>query len=288
MKTMPRVRRRWRLLFCLAGVAIAAAPTATHAETIQYPIVSETQLDNRDPTSNFGAGTSAKVVVNGMDGSVARAVFQIPAAVWDTPGSILSAKVWFYAWSDETMERDVRLYPLARGFVEGTGKGAQTNDGATWLTYDGIQAWTTPGGDYNPSVWVDAVKPSEGFGWFSWDITDPSLWDNPDLRAFGALLRLSDESDPGYPDMPRAPLSTHESTAYPHPYVEVTAIPEPGACVMLLTGGVLVAGMVLVARRRSSAVAGDAAGRPYRSPAGGTRLFPAVHCRQPEEVANCG
>jgi len=229
------------------GAATTFAANAALADIVQYAITSDTQLDSRDPAFNFGLSTSAKVVVNGTDGSIARAVFQIPDEVWDTPGTIVSAKVYFYVWNDQTLGRDVRLHPLTQEFVEGSGKGSATGDGATWLTRDGANAWNTAGGDYDPLVGVDAIKPSEGFGWFTWDIT--SLWNDTNLRSFGAILKMSDESDPEYPNQPRAPLTSSESTQYPCPYVEVSSVPEPGSGMLFLAGNALLVGLILRRRR---------------------------------------
>ena len=236
-------RRSWCLLWSLVGAAAMVPATAARADVMQYSILSDAQLDSRDATFNYGASTSVKVVVSGTDGSLSRAVFQIPSAVWDTPGIVVSAKVYFYVWNDQTLGRDVRLHPLTQGFVEGTGKGAATGDGATWLSYDGTNLWNTAGGDYDALVGVDAVKPSEGFGWFTWDIT--ALWNDPNLRSFGGILKMSDESDPGYPNQPRAPLSSSESTQYPHPYVEVTSVPEPCSGILFLAGSILMVGVIL-------------------------------------------
>jgi hypothetical protein len=235
---------RWWCLMCSLFGTAAMAPAATaYADMMQYPILSDAQLDSRDATSNFGASTSVKVVVNGTDGSLSRAVFQIPSAVWDTAGIVVSAKVYFYVWDDQTLGRDVRLHPLTQGFVEGTGTGSVTGDGATWLSYDGTNLWNAAGGDYDALVGVDAVKPSDDFGWFTWDIT--AMWNDPNLRSFGGILKMSDESDPGYPNQPRAPLSSSESTKYPHPYVEVTSVPEPCSGILFLAGSILMIGVIL-------------------------------------------
>ncbi len=72
------------------------------------------------------------------------------------------------------------------------------------------------GGDYDPGLYVDAF---ESTNWFSWDIT--ALWNNGDLRSFGAMLRMDDESDPGYANMPRAPLTSSDGPVNERPYVEV-------------------------------------------------------------------
>lgn len=237
MKRVVRSYWPWCWLSLLAGVAALGPATVIRAETIQYLITSDTQLDSQDPTANFGASTSAKVVVNGNNDTLARAIFQIPSAVWNQADSLASAKVYFYVWNDQTLGRNVQLCPLTRAFVEGTGTGSETADGATWLTYNGDNAWTTPGGDFDSAVAVDATVPADGFGWFTWDIT--SLWNNTDLRDNGAILMMSDETNPGYPNMPRAPFASSESMGYPRPYLEVTMVPEPGTWLMLLTGGVV-------------------------------------------------
>lgn len=111
------------------------------------------------------------------------------------------------------------LHPLIRGFAEGTGDGTPSGDGATWQTYDGTNWWTCTGGDYGCSVLVDADKLSN---WFSWDITP--LWNNTNLRSFGAMLMMNDESDPGYSNIPRAPFTSSDGPANERPYVEVTYV----------------------------------------------------------------
>jgi len=43
--------------------------------------------------------------------------------------------------------------------------------GATWTSYDGSHAWTTPGGDFTPSVlWSTTAGPAGGGG-YAWYIT---------------------------------------------------------------------------------------------------------------------
>jgi hypothetical protein len=190
-----------------------------HADpnTTIFNIDTDTYVDSRDPTYNFGVSTVAKVVVNGMDGSLTRVLFKLPDSLWSIPEDrLISAKIWFYVWYDQTGNRDVRLNPLTRGFVEGTGDGTPSGDGATWQTYDGTNSWTTAGGDYDANAFVDAVKSTN---WFSWDIT--ALWNNSNLQSLGAMLRMNDESNPGYPNMPRAPFTSSDGPANERPYIEV-------------------------------------------------------------------
>lgn len=46
---------------------------------------------------------------------------------------------------------DITVHQLTRSWVEGTKTGSGTADGATWKTYDGTNAWTNNGGDYDPT-----------------------------------------------------------------------------------------------------------------------------------------
>ena len=202
-----------------AGVLMLATPVeADIVETFAIDV--DTYIDSRVQTYDYGVATTAKVLVNGKDGSLARVLFKLPDSIWSiSEGQLLSAKVWFYVWMNRTAERTVTLYPLIRGFVEGTGDGTPSVDGATWQTYDGANWWRCTGGDYQCNISVDAT---ESTNWFSWDITP--LWDNTNLRSFGAMLAINDESDPGYPNMPRAPFTSSDGPANERPYVEVTYV----------------------------------------------------------------
>jgi len=199
-----------------AGLLMLATPVK--ANIVQtFAINVDTYIDSRSPTFNYGVATTAKVLVNGTDGSLARALFKLPDNIWSiSEDQLISAKVWFYVWMDRTAERTVTLHPLIRGFAEGTGDGTLSGDGATWQTCDGANLWTCTGGDYDCSVFVDADELSN---WFSWDIT--LLWNNTNLRSFGAMLKMNDESDPGYTNIPRAPFTSSDGPANERPYVEV-------------------------------------------------------------------
>lgn len=65
------------------------------------------------------------------------------------------------------LEVDCGAYPMlvlpsGDHFVEGTGLGSATGDGATWSTYDGSTSWTTAGGDYDAGFKSSfSIAPSE-------------------------------------------------------------------------------------------------------------------------------
>jgi hypothetical protein len=226
-------------LVVAAVASLVMSPGAWAGIVVQtYWIDVDTPMDSWSPTFNYGASTTDKVVVNGSNGSLVRALFELPASAWTIPPDqgLFSAKIYFYTWQNSTGSRTVELHPLTRSFVEGTGAGTLSGDGATWQTCDGTTPWTTAGGDYDAATFVRAT---ESANWFVWDIT--ALWNNADLRSHGALLRMDDESNPGASSMPRAPFTSAEGATNERPYIEVSYVPEPASLTLLGLVGLLAA-----------------------------------------------
>src|SRR5262249_21791262 len=59
---------------------------------------------------------------------------------------------------------------ITRSWVAGTGTGAGTPNGATWNTYDGVNAWPTAGVGYAATA-VASTPHSNSVGWVDWDVT---------------------------------------------------------------------------------------------------------------------
>ena len=202
----------------------------TLAAPLSLPIATDTFLDSRSPNVdlNFGSATTVKVIINNNvtgDGSASRGLFQLPPELGlYAPTDIASAKVFFYVWQDNTADLNITLYPLTRSFVEGSGNGTSPANGATWNTFDGTQAWTTPGGDFDTNFPVVGVKEpildeASHDRFFSWDIT-PLLADataRSNLLAHGALLQI-DEIPPPSAGTPRAPFTSSDDLAYTAAY----------------------------------------------------------------------
>ncbi|MFH0881322.1 MAG: hypothetical protein V2A34_16545, partial [Lentisphaerota bacterium] len=205
---------------------------------ISFPIVTDTFMDSRTSNTgkNYGAATTTKVLINSSDGSVCRGLFQLPSelSVYAT-SQIAKATVLFYVWQDNTTNLDITLFPLSHSFVEGTGNGTMTADGAAWNTYDGLNAWSNPGGDFDTNYPVVGVKekvldPDANDRFFSWDIT--ALLTNEtartELLAHGALLQI-DEVPPPASGMPRAPFTSSDDLSYAEtyrPHVELLVMPR--------------------------------------------------------------
>ena len=151
--------------------------------------------------------------------------FNSPPQLWTySPDRIVSAKVVFYVWQDNTGTRNVSLYPLTRSFAQGTGNGTYPPDGATWLTYDGTNPWTNLGGDFDSGWSVVGVKgpvldPDMNDRFFSWDITAllKTSTSRAELQNYGAMLRI-DETPVPTSGIPRAPFTSSYDPSYPPTY----------------------------------------------------------------------
>ena len=227
-----------RFPICVASLLVACA---AEAGQVHLPITTDAYVDSRSSNTgrNYGAATTVKTTISSTDGSVTRGLLQLPPeiALYDT-GQITRATVVFYVWQDNTEDRNVTLYPLARSFVEGTGNGAAPADGATWQTYDGTNAWTTPGGDFDTNFPIAAVKGpilDEDLHdrFFTWDIT-PLLTNETARTAlmnYGALLQIDEVPLPSS-GTPRAPFTSSDDPAYDaayRPHLELVVIPRTAA-----------------------------------------------------------
>jgi len=109
-----------------------------------------------------------------------------------TDTEIISANMKLYygdCEEGESVPLTITAYPLTRDWTEGTGTWEQFGvNGATWKTYDGNNAWDTPGGDYDDQKGVAATTPG-GYGWVTWDIKSIfQEWSDGTLDNHGLLL----------------------------------------------------------------------------------------------------
>lgn len=211
------------------GATVSQRPyvLATLAAPLSFPIATDTYLDSRSSNvaKNYGAATTVKVLINSSDASVCRGLFRLPPELeLYAAGEVAEAKLYFYLWQDNTTNLNVTLYPLTRPFVEGSGNGNGTADGATWNTSDGTNAWSVAGGDFDVNFPVAGVKenvldPDLHDRFFSWNIT--ALLTNAvarsNLLAHGALLMI-DEVPVPVTGMPRAPFTSSDDLSYAAAY----------------------------------------------------------------------
>jgi hypothetical protein len=99
-------------------------------------------------------------------------------------------KLWMY---NDGPNKDVQLnvHRITRDWEEGT-KGYHDN-GATWNTYDGVNSWNTPGGDFDPLIIASRIVKTQN-QYYSWDVTDLVIaWKQGSYENYGMILKGEDE-----------------------------------------------------------------------------------------------
>ena len=230
LQLLMKAGKRCCMKTSLIVLAVALVVPTVRALTIVTNIPTTTYVDSRvsNQTNNYGHAHTVKALIDNnvtSDGSVCRGLFQLPSLVWTySPDQIVSAKVVFYVWQDNTGTRNVSLYPLTRSFAQGTGNGTSPADGATWLTYDGVNSWANPGGDFDSGRSAVGVKgpvldPDMNDRFISWDITAllKTSTGRAELQNYGAMLRI-DETPVPATGLPRAPFTSSYDPSYPPAY----------------------------------------------------------------------
>ena len=146
---------------------------------------------------NLGAGPESDTTFKVFRGMIYFDVSAIPDDIL-----LLSAnmKLYYEGSYDENAQPGgvasqltVSAHKLENSWTEGTRIWGdnQIADGVTWITRDGTNQWTTPGGDYDDSAKVDATTPGN-YGWVTWDIVDFVLeWSEGTSDNHGLLLKVN-------------------------------------------------------------------------------------------------
>ncbi|MEV0427822.1 DNRLRE domain-containing protein [Micromonospora sp. NPDC050495] len=172
----------------------AMLPKAGQITKIFRTGVTDTTLSKLKPTTNVNVYDGDPYVGVGNNSTtygVTRGVVKWSSLAGAIPTNAQVTAAQLRMWNtslqpgtDRTQYVDV--YKLTRGFTDETK--------ATWNTYDGTNAWTTPGGDYDTS-WKAGFN---GFAndpeWETWDLTSPvKAWVATPSTNNGLLLRMRDE-----------------------------------------------------------------------------------------------
>jgi formylglycine-generating enzyme required for sulfatase activity/outer membrane protein assembly factor BamB len=107
-------------------------PNAAYTNCMDADMVSSS------PTFNYGAALNLRFINNRAS------LIKWPLTNIPNDAIIQSVTLVLNGYS-QVRDTDLRVYACKRAWLEGTGNGAATDDGATWNTYDGVNAWESPG-----------------------------------------------------------------------------------------------------------------------------------------------
>ncbi len=136
------------------------------------------------PDTNYGDGSDLSVGTD-MVPAVGHGLvqFNIPGG----PKRVLRADLYLYcvAVNSQPFGVNLTVYPITRSWTEGTG--GVFND-ATWNNRTTGIPWTTPGGDYNTTLFAYRNVSIENC-WFNWNVTSiVDAWVRGAIPNYGFLL----------------------------------------------------------------------------------------------------
>lgn len=178
------------------GIFVAYLTAAGTKSSIRYaaflpgpPIVATagTYIQAGNPTFNWGATTTSIWV--GHSTSTHRGLIRADLSTIPANATILRAwAIVHWQSTSGTSATTIEFRPLTQAWVEGTGNGSASGDGATWNTYDGVSNW--PGGagalaDSSSSLGSVSLPNGETFGRIIVPLTGATLAN----LANGLLMR---------------------------------------------------------------------------------------------------
>lgn len=166
-----------------------------------FPAVGrDTYFGTAQPTWNRGTDTTLSVgdMATSSLGTL-RSAIRFDLSGIPASATVQSARFSAYQMGQEnTSTPTLNIHYLTRDWTEGTGTGSATGDGATWNTDNGINNWTSAGGDFNAGTSGSIAAPNSTATWVDGDITAlTQSWANLSVTNYGVIIKQSMENPAG-------------------------------------------------------------------------------------------
>lgn len=171
----------------------------------------DTSIGLASPNFNHGADPTMSINTGQYVSLLQFDLSTIPA------GSVVqSAQFSLYHASGSTDTAGV--FPMTRSWTEGTGV---AGTGASWNSYDGVNPWTTAGGDYDPTSGINITLPANNT-WATWDLTTlTAAWKLGNMPNYGIALTQITSGTNTF-------ASSENTTSDNRPKLRVTFLPPCG------------------------------------------------------------
>jgi uncharacterized repeat protein (TIGR01451 family) len=174
-----------RLLAALTVLALALfLPDRAHGQTtvVLQPDPAAGQdsfISFASSVQNYGALTN--LTSNSQSNGGSRALIRFDLSAIPAGATLTSATLEMYYFSTRTtLTESLRAHRITRAWTEA---------GVTWRTTDGVNNWTTAGGDYDAAVAATATVNSTVNAWKQWGLTAlVQGWVNGTVANQGLLL----------------------------------------------------------------------------------------------------
>jgi YD repeat-containing protein len=159
--------------------ALAGGPVTIDPTVELQGASKDCALTSDTPTLSFCSGTQLWVGWSGDHDHHSLVKWDVSAIPKDA--LILTGDAGLYqSGGTAPVAKQISIHRLTRDWT----------NGASWNTYDGTHAWTTPGGDYDPSPAASATVPANDNGWTDWYATAlVQRWVDGSLANYGILVR---------------------------------------------------------------------------------------------------
>lgn len=145
---------------------------------------------------NYGTGIGFQIgQITGGTYSPSRGLMQFDLSSIPSNAAITKAELQMYYKFGLNSYANIGVHRVNRNWLEGNGNGSSTNDGATWNKYDGLNNWSTVGGDYNSTPESTLSVGGTTSGYCKWDVSNlVKGWFNGITPNNGLLLKSSLET----------------------------------------------------------------------------------------------
>ncbi|HEV8337094.1 MAG TPA: DNRLRE domain-containing protein [Candidatus Polarisedimenticolia bacterium] len=128
---------------------------------------------------NYGA--EAQLTTNSQSNGGSRGLVRFDLSSIPAGATISSATFEMYHYfSRSALSESLRVHRLTRAWTE---------PGATWRAYDGVNSWTTAGGDFDPAVAASTTVNATVNVWRQWNVTAlVQSWISGSAPNFGMIL----------------------------------------------------------------------------------------------------
>jgi len=193
------------------GIAQAQETQTQYVYTSQPDAAAGKDVDIGTATSTYNRGV-ALILAGGEPSSidaVNRILIQFDLSTIPGDAQIVSATLSLWAIQDYSLNaRTLRAYRALKPWLEGTGNGtADTGNGATWITYDGVANWDGSGASSDSDVedaYIGSVNMPAGTNAGTVTATQHDIVLSPDaiqdwvsgaMENHGLLLRMDTENN---------------------------------------------------------------------------------------------
>ncbi|MHB8858928.1 MAG: DNRLRE domain-containing protein [Thermoleophilia bacterium] len=191
----------------------------------------DTSVSSTGATLNYGGSTDITAGNISASAETRRGLIKFDLSAIPVGSTVNSATLSIYQHGQQSSATvPLELDYATRTWAEGTGNGAATGDGATWVTSDGVNGWSAAGGDFNNVAPPTATAPDSPSGaWVDFAVRDLTQnWINGSITNEGAFIKKVAEN-PAANDARYFYSSDYLSDASLRPKLAIEYVPAPGS-----------------------------------------------------------